>query len=214
MSTFVILLGGELHATPRLMSQVAGHRVIAADSGMEHAALLGVTPDVWLGDFDSAGEDLFDRYPDVPRMAFPEDKDMTDGELAIAEALKRGASAFILAGAFGGPRVDHAFLHLAAGISVAETGLPVLITSGKQEGYPVLHGENRFDLPHGTLFSVLAFSDLEGLSVSGAKWPLFGTDVAFGSSLTMSNVALGPVTVELTAGRALLVAHPDPAAQL
>ena len=109
MSTFVILLGGELHATPRLMSQVAGHSVIAADSGMEHAALLGVTPEAWLGDFDSAGEALFDRYPDVPRMAFPQDKDMTDGELAIAEALKRGASAFILAGAFGGPRIDHAF---------------------------------------------------------------------------------------------------------
>ena len=87
MSTFVILLGGELHATPRLMSQVAGHSVIAADSGMEHAALLGVTPEAWLGDFDSAGEALFDRYPDVPRMAFPQDKDMTDGELAIAEAL-------------------------------------------------------------------------------------------------------------------------------
>ena len=91
MSTFVILLGGELHATPRLMSQVAGHRVIAADSGMEHAALLGVTPELWLGDFDSADEALFTIYPDVPREAFPQDKDMTDGELAIAEALRRGA---------------------------------------------------------------------------------------------------------------------------
>ncbi|MCB1427418.1 MAG: thiamine diphosphokinase [Zhengella sp.] len=213
MSTFVILLGGELHATPRLMSQVAGHRVIAADSGMEHAALLGVTPELWLGDFDSADEALFTIYPDVPREAFPQDKDMTDGELAIAEALRRGASAFILAGAFGGPRVDHAFLHLTAAVSVAETGLPVLITSGKQEGYPVLHGENRFDLPHGTLFSILAFNDLEGLTVAGARWPLVEKDVAFGSSLTMSNVALGPLMVELASGRALLVAHPDPAAQ-
>ncbi|PHP66079.1 thiamine diphosphokinase [Zhengella mangrovi] len=213
MSTFVILLGGELHATPRLMSQVAGARVIAADSGMDHAALLGVTPELWIGDFDSAEEDLLERYKHVPREVFPVDKNMTDGELAIAEALRRGASDFILAGGFGGPRADHAFLHLTAAVSVAETGIPVLLTSGKQEGYPVLHGENRFDLPEGTLFSILPFTDLGGLTIAGAKWPLSEAAITFGSSRTMSNVSEGPLLVDLTSGRALLVAHPDPASQ-
>lgn len=213
MSTFVILLGGELHATPRLMSQVAGARVIAADSGMDHAALLGVTPELWIGDFDSAEEDLLERYKHVPREVFPVDKNMTDGELAIAEALRRGASNFILAGGFGGPRADHAFLHLTAAVSVAETGIPVLLTSGKQEGYPVLHGENRFELPEGTLFSILPFTDLGGLTIAGAKWPLSEAAIAFGSSRTMSNVSEGPLLVDLTSGRALLVAHPDPASQ-
>lgn len=210
MSRFVILLGGELTATPRLMAQIAGNRVIAADSGMAHARALGVTPELWIGDFDSADESLLDLYDQVERKVFPQDKAMTDGELAIAEALARGASSFILAGAFGGPRADHAFLHLTAAISVAETGIDVLATSGTQEGLPVLHGENRFDYRAGTLFSILPFTDLGGLTISGAKWPLGETDVFFGSSLTMSNVVEGTLTIALQSGRALLLAHPDP----
>lgn len=42
MSLFVILLGGDLTVTPRLAAQVAGARAIAADSGIRHAAALGV----------------------------------------------------------------------------------------------------------------------------------------------------------------------------
>ena len=42
MTRFAILLGGNLTVTPRLRQQLAGARVIAADSGMTHAAVLGV----------------------------------------------------------------------------------------------------------------------------------------------------------------------------
>ncbi len=210
MSTFTILLGGDLAATPRLMGRIAGTRVIAADSGMAHAAMLGVTPELWIGDFDSADAALFDRYAQVERKAFPAEKDMTDGELALAEAVRRGATSFIMAGAFGGPRADHAFLHLAAALSVAETGLDVLATDGRQEARAVLIGENAYDWPAGTLFSILPFTDLSGLTIRGAKWPLGDVEVAFGSSLTMSNVVAGPLTVTLRSGRALILAHPDP----
>ncbi len=213
MSQFVILLGGDLVATPRLMAQVAGARVIAADSGILHAAELGITPELWLGDFDSADEGMFALYEHVPRRTYPENKAMTDGELAVAAAIDKGATALIFAGAFGGARSDHAFLHLAAAISVAETGLPVLLTSGRQEGRPLLRGVNRFDYPSGTLFSILPFTDLAGLTIRGAKWPLVEVEVPFGSSLTMSNVTTAALEIELGSGRALLVAHPDPAAQ-
>lgn len=213
MSLFVILLGGELVATPRLMAQIAGARAIAADSGIVHAAALGMTPELWLGDFDSADEALFARYENVPRRTYPEDKAMTDGELAIAAALESGAGAFIFAGAFGGPRTDHGFLNMSAAISVAETGLPVMLTSGRQEGVPLVHGSNSFDYPAGTLFSVLPFTDLQGLTIRGAKWPLVEENVPFGSSLTMSNIVTGALEIHLDAGRALLLAHPDPASQ-
>ena len=58
MSRFIILLGGKLVRTPRLDAQMAGARVIAADAGMCHAAMLGVVPELWVGDFDSAPADL------------------------------------------------------------------------------------------------------------------------------------------------------------
>lgn len=67
MSTFVILLGGDLVVTDRLKRQIAGARILAADSGIRHAAALGVEPELWLGDFDSASAELRVQYGHVPQ---------------------------------------------------------------------------------------------------------------------------------------------------
>ena len=206
---FAILLGGDLVVTPRLLGQVEGARVIAADSGMRHAGALGVAPELWTGDFDSVDEAMRAEHSATPVEEFPRDKDKTDGEIAVQAALKRGARELLLVGAFGGARADHAFLHLAAAMRLAESGVGCLLTSGVQEGVPLLVGKDRsFDYDDGTLFSVLPFSELNGLTISGAKWPLTDHHVPFGSSLTLSNEVRGTLTARLASGRALLVAHP------
>lgn len=211
MSRFTLLFGGDLVRTPRLDAQIAGTRAIAADSGMRHAETLGIVPELWVGDFDSVPERLPERLQTVEKRAFPPAKDRTDGELAVAEALGRGATDLVLAGAFGGPRADHAFLHLTMAVKLAEAGVPVMLTSGTQEGTPLLPGETGFDHADGTLFSVLAFTQLSGLTIDGARWPLDAIELPFGSSLTISNVVGGRLTVQLGAGRAILLAHPFPA---
>ena len=209
MNRFAILLGGDLVVTPRLSRQIDGARVIAADSGMRHAAALGVTPELWTGDFDSVEDGLRAHHADVPMEIFPPEKDQTDGEIAVDAALRRGARELVLVGAFGGERADHAWLHLAAALRLAESGVPCLLTSGTQEGAPLLPGrETAFDFDDGTLFSVLAFSDLAGLTLSGAKWPLEQRLVPFGSSLTLSNEVRGTLSARLSSGRALVVARP------
>ena len=211
MSRFAILLGGDLSPSPLVTQQVAGARFIAADAGMHHAIALGVVPELWVGDFDSVPFALPPHLAAVEQTRFPTDKAKTDGELAIEIALERGATDLVLVGAFGGPRSDHAFLHMALACRLAESGLPVLLTSGAQEGHPLSGGSvTRFDYPQGTLFSVLGFGDLSGLSLVGAKWPLADVEVSFGSSLTLSNETDGRLTVTLGHGRALLVAHPHP----
>ncbi len=210
MSRFLILLGGNLSRTPRVDAQVAGARVIAADSGMRHAAMLGVVPELWVGDFDSVPADLPAELAAVPRKTFPPEKDKTDGELAIAEAFSQGATSLVLAGALGGPRADHAFLNAAMAIRHAKVGVPVIVTSGAQEGTPLLPGTHRFDYPDGTVFSILGFSHLSGLTVRGAKWPLESVELPFGSSLTLSNEVRGELRVSLGVGRAVLLAHPYP----
>ena len=212
MSRFTLLLGGDLVRTPLLDRQVTGSRVIAADSGIRHAESLGVTPELWVGDFDSAPADLPAALAAVPQRKFPADKDMTDGELAVAAALERGATSLVLAGAFGGARADHGFLHMALALKLAEAGTATLLTSGAQEGVPLLPGRAGFDYAAGTLFSVLAFSGLSGLSVQGAKWPLSEVEVPFGSSLTLSNEVRGRLEIALARGRAMLLAHPYPRA--
>ena len=84
MSRFIILLGGKLVRTPRLDAQVAGARVIAADAGMNHAKTLGITPELWVGDFDSVTDELEAEFAAIPQNRYPQDKDNTDGELAVA----------------------------------------------------------------------------------------------------------------------------------
>ena len=207
-SRFAILLGGDVVVTPRLSRQLEGARVIAADSGMKHAHALGLVPELWTGDFDSVDDEIRKQHPQVPVEQFPIEKDLTDGEIAIEAALSRGATELILVGAFGGARADHAFLHLAAGLRLAEAGTTCLLTSGVQEGVPLLPGAARFDYGESTLFSILAFSDLAGLTLAGAKWPLENREVRFGSSLTLSNEVSGTLSVRLGSGRAMLLAHP------
>ena len=207
MSRFLILLGGDLFLTPRLHSQIAGARVIAADSGMRHAALLGVMPELWLGDFDSTDAQLASQYENVPRQSFAPAKNQTDGEIAVAQAVKAGAEEIVLAGAFGGLRADHAFLHLTLALRLAESGTLVILTSGTQEGRPLLPGHADFNLPPGTLFSVLGFSRLLGLTLEGAQWPLDRATVPFGSSLTLSNRVETSLRIGLQEGKALMLAH-------
>ena len=213
MTDFAILLGGDVEPTPRLARQLKSRRVIAADSGMRHAEALGLVPELWTGDFDSVTPGMKDGFPEIPREIFPVDKDATDGEIAIEAALERGARSLLLAGAFGGPRPDHAFLHMAMALRLAEAGLDVLLTSGDQEGVPLLSGPSEYDYAPGTMFSVVGFTALSGLTLTGAKWPLDRHEVAFGSSLTLSNTVADRLTVNLVDGRAMLIAHTGPEAR-
>lgn len=207
-STFTILLGGNLTVTDRVHAAVAGSRFIAADSGMRHAAALGVQPELWVGDFDSSDAALIEQFPDVERQPYPPAKNETDGEIATLEAIERGATRLIFLGALGGERSDHALQHLFHAMSLTERGLDILLTTGTEEAVPLLPGEKRLDLPKGSLFSVIGFSALEGLDIRGARYPLDDFSLPFGSSRTVSNVAEGPVNFHLKTGRAMILARP------
>jgi thiamine pyrophosphokinase len=207
-STFTVLLGGNLTVTDRIRNAIAGSRVIAADSGMRHAVELNLTPELWVGDFDSSDEDLMERFPDVERKTYPPAKNETDGEIATAEAIDRGATRLILIGALGGERSDHALQHLLHAMGLAERGFDILLASGDEEAVPFLPGTRTIDLPKGSLFSVLGFTPLSGLDILGARYPLKDFSLPFGSSRTVSNVAEGPVEFYLREGRAMILARP------
>jgi thiamine pyrophosphokinase len=158
----------------------------------------------------NCGWALADQYPSVERHVFPAAKDMTDGELALQEAWRRGATEVILVGAFGGERTDHTMLHLTMAQAQAHAqsgkGKSILLSSGHEEAAPLLPETKTFDLPDGTLFSVLGFTELTGLTRSGAEWPLDKVLVPFGSSLTLSNRVKETLTVSLSTGQAMLIA--------
>lgn len=207
-TTFTILLGGDMSNTDRLRTAVSGSRFIAADGGMRHAAELGVVPELWVGDFDSTAADLDGAFPTVPKQPYPAAKASTDGEIAVMEAIARGARRLVLAGALAGERSDHALQHLLYAVSLAEQGFDVLLTSGVEEAVPLLSGSIELDLPRNSLFSVPGFSELHGLTIENARYPLSDFHLPFGSSRTISNVAEGKVRFTLGSGRAIVLARP------
>ena len=207
MTKFVILLGGSVTPTRRLQKQVLGAQVIAADGGMQHAEILGLNPELWVGDFDSTSPHLDRKYRDTPRQKFPMEKDATDGELAIAEALRRGATELILVGGFGG-QFDHALAHAGFLLALAKRGMNIFMTSGNEEAFPLVQDLKLENLQMGTRLSIAPFSDLRGLTVTGVRWPLQKHNVPLGSALTLANIVTGTVQLELLSGSALVLIYP------
>ena len=207
MHDFVILLGGDLTPTDRLRQQIAGARVLAADGGMKHAEILGVVPERWLGDFDSSNRALQEKFATVPRQQFPSAKDKTDGALAIAEAVTRGAKRITLVGGFGG-RFDHALSHGLQLIALAQAGVNCCMTSGDEEAYPLIADVHLPGLRPATRISILGLTALEGLTIEGVRWPLESVLVPMGSTWTVSNETVGDVHASLQQGCALVVIHP------
>ena len=211
MTRFLVLLDGPCQPTALLRERAAGLRAVAADGGLRHAAPLGVAPELWVGDFDGADPALPSQWPDLPREAYPVAKDMTDGEIAMRAALARGARELVVAGALGGPRLDHALGTVMLAVSLAGEGTAVTLTDGVQWVRPLLPG--RALRPHpreGPLLSVVALDALAGLTLEGVRWPLGGAAAGPGASRTLSNRMTegAEPAVRLAGGRALVVTGP------
>ena len=83
------------------------------------------------------------------------------------------------------------------------------LTSGDEEAHAILPGATAIDLEPGTRLSLIPFVDFEGLDLSGVKWPLAKRHVGLGDTLTLSNVAEGPVTIGLIAGYGIALVYPQ-----
>ena len=204
----LILAGGDLRPSKRVFARLEDvGLVVAADGGARHATALGLSIDLWVGDFDSS-QGLEETFNDVTRQTHPAEKNQVDTELALEAAQSRGATQALVIGAFGG-RFDHALTIATLALSKTLAGFTVDLESGFEAGWSLVPGRDlALDLGPGTTFSVIALSPIAaGLSVTGAKWPLERADLPFGLGWGVSNIALGPVRFSLEAGMALIVAQ-------
>ncbi len=181
--------------------------VVAADGGAERAAALGLVPDVLVGDMDSINPaalgDL--EAAGVRVVRHPADKDETDLELAMAEAIRLGAtSVTVLTDQSGRP--DHAFANLlvAASDRWADTAVDVVL--GPSRAWVV---RSRLDLavPIGSTVSLLSLGGPAcGVVTSGLRWPLAEEALEPGSGRGLSNeVVSTPASVCLESGTLLVL---------
>lgn len=195
-----------------------GSLVIAADGGLYYTKKLGIEPDVFLGDFDSA--DRKDAGSNC--VVFPSRKDYTDMFLAVEYGVERGYNHFELYGALGGKRIDHTLanlqmlsfyakkgcllrLHGNATVIAAYTNDPsvtgksiVTITFGKEcKGYL-------------SLFAV--GGEVSGVTLTGLKYPTKNVVLTSDFPLGVSNEFTGaPASISFSKGT-LLVVYPESAA--
>lgn len=100
--------------------------VICADAGYEAAFKAGITPELIVGDFDSAQK----PETELPMITLPVHKDDTDTVFAVKEGLKRGFRQFLLLGALGG-RIDHTFANFSVLEYLHQNGAHGLISDSR-----------------------------------------------------------------------------------
>jgi thiamine pyrophosphokinase len=183
-----------------------GAYIVAADGGLDHALAAGLHPDALVGDLDSvsaAGLAWAHTHASVHTHAT--DKATTDTELAIEHALGiRPRRLILIAGV--GDRLDHSIA--AVGALGAATLAPVESVEGWWGSDHLLvvtpQRPAAVDAPAGTTFSVLAMhGPASGVTITGARWPLDGVELAPLVGLGVSNTVVEP-PARVTVGTGLV----------
>jgi thiamine pyrophosphokinase len=204
--TVVVVAGGACSPNPALRAQLPADPalVVAADSGVSHAHLLGLRVDVIVGDFDSADpvavEQAVAAGAEVERHEV--EKDKTDLELALDLALAKGGSAasYVVITSVGG-RLDHALanLLLLASPSYARVSVEAYVDDWH---VTVVRDETVLAARAGELVTLLPVGgDARGVVTRDLRFPLRREDLPSGTTRGVSNVAeRDEVTVGLDAG--------------
>jgi len=147
--------------------------VVAADGGARFLIAAGVRPDVVVGDFDSLPPAAAARLAadGVELLRHPVRKDATDGELAVEEALHRGAGELVLVGALGA--LDHTLGHLAILRRLAARGVAARLAAPQLTVRVfVAPARTVLDAGAGTRVSVAALGGDAVLTLRGFDYPL------------------------------------------
>ena len=207
----IIVTGGSTAPSAEVVAHLPVDAfVIAADSGFDHAVALRLNVDLLLGDLDSISADGLASAVDSRVMVqqFPQGKDETDTELAIAAALDAECSEIIgISG--GGGRLDHELTTLFAFAAIDRC--PVTVWSGTTL-VRVLIGPGTLQIERtaaGLVSLVPVHGDAAGVTTSRLRYRLVDETLRAGSARGTSNeFTAADAAVSLRSGT-LLVIVPD-----
>ena len=177
---------------------------------------LGIEPHLVVGDFDSVGEDALGtaRTRGWPIETHPAEKDATDGEIALREALTRGAGMVTVFGALDGEdRLDHGFANILL-LGLPETeGAQVSLMDEHREAR-LLRARELVEL-HGARGDIVSLMPLTepaaGVTTWGLKYELLGVPLHMGSTRGLSNELVWPhAQINLADGRLLVLMERQP----
>ncbi|WP_371805841.1 thiamine diphosphokinase [Candidatus Lokiarchaeum ossiferum] len=190
----------DLNFIERIMGKnLTNFDVFAVDKGLEICSTLNLPVKKIIGDFDSVDPKILDRYSSSLKYNYPKDKDQSDTEIAISIALKENYQEIFLLNA-DGARMDH-FLFNTLLLFIAPMRIKMITSSGTLIALKE-RKINQFHLQSNSTFSLIPLEKCSGVSITGCKFPLNGTQLNL-TSLTLSNIALEVVTVQHDKGKLL-----------
>lgn len=181
--------------------------VICADGGMRFAQALGLRPDLVVADFDSS-----DRAIDCAELIrLTPEKDDTDTQHCVREAIARGCRELALVCALGG-RVDHMMGNLALCEYAWEQGAHLTVYDRQNRIF--FHGgsEQRFRAEETAKYVSIVPLDREltGVTLTGLKYPLQNAVLTRSMMISISNEpAAAEFTIASQTGRALIIFAQD-----
>jgi thiamine pyrophosphokinase len=195
----------------RLLAPHGAQLVVAADGGALKAEALGLRIDVVVGDSDSLAPADVERLRagGAEVVVHPAAKDESDTELAVREALGRGATALTIVGAFGGRRLEHTIANVLLLAMSELAGRDARLADGASE-VRLLNGDATLtiDGQPGDFVSLFPLAPVvAGVTTIGLAYPLNHESLSQGPARGLSNVVTGArATVSVRSGR-LLVVH-------
>ena len=191
MCTIVIAGGPNIDITPLLDEVKHARKIVCADSGADSLAAHSILPDMVWGDMDSISSETLSWLKEnhIDNRVFPVEKDMTDSELCL-RAQEKGERILFITSLTG--RIDHVMTNLLMVMRLKMEGYDITVTDGATWIFP-LYGMNRFMVPDELVGSEKVFSMIllekgaTNVSTIGLKYELTNRDLAWGSSLTVSN---------------------------
>ena len=161
--------------------------VIAADKGYKYAFQLGISPDLIIGDFDTATSPAVTEKKNK-LIILPPEKDMTDTEAALDIAAAKHPSSITILGGLGG-RFDHTMGNIAL---LSKYDLPIKIKDEKNSVTLLRPGKYFVAKDDYKYISLVPFTpSVSGLSISGVKYTLKDAELTHDNTLGISNEIIG-----------------------
>ena len=162
--------------------------LIACNGGYEKARKAGISPNLIIGDLDSLKNSKLPKKTKIIR--FPEDKNETDGELALQFALKKKFKEILWYAPLGG-RWDQSMANLFLLVQAANLNIPTTMIQEKWEIFLVLK-EITVSGKQGEKISLLPLSKtVEGIQGTGLKYPVSNLYLSQGKTRGISNKLVG-----------------------
>jgi len=178
--------------------------VLCADGGANYAYKLGLTPEYIIGDMDSIDEKVkeFFNSKGVRFKKYPQRKDFTDMQLALALAFEMEADEVILLGTQG-KRFDHSLSNLYCGIEFVKKGMKITHLGPECTVYLVSDNLS-ITGKIGDIVSVLPLGgSAEGAYLQGFEYSLENAVLECDNPYTVSNV-LAENTADITVKKGVL----------